>query len=101
MLANPETLNPAPQTSNPTTHTHTLNPQPSTLNQEYYEWLETTKVRQEDISMWITVLSPNPFPSSSSVLFSSPELSDTRVHEPQLRALLGTASHFCEEVVLK
>jgi len=27
-------------------------------------------------------------------------LSDTKVYEPQIRALLGTASHFCEVVVL-
>jgi len=36
---------------------------------------------------------------ASSSLLSSLELSDTKVHEPQIRALLGTASHFCEEVV--
>ena len=29
------------------------------------------------------------------------ELSDTKVYEPQMRALLGTASPFCEVVVLK
>jgi len=29
------------------------------------------------------------------------KLSDTRVYEPQIRARLGTASHFCEVVVLK
>jgi len=28
-------------------------------------------------------------------------LSDTTVYEPSIRALLGTASHFCEVVVLK
>jgi len=28
-------------------------------------------------------------------------LSDTRVYEPQIRALLGTAAHFCDVVVLK
>ena len=31
---------------------------------------------------------------------SSPELSDTKVYVPYMRALLGTASHFCEVVVL-
>ena len=36
-----------------------------------------------------------------SVLLSSLELSDAKVYEPQIRALLGTASHFCEAVVLK
>jgi len=39
--------------------------------------------------------------SSPSVLLSSLELSNTKVYEPQIRALLGTASHFCEVVVLK
>jgi len=39
--------------------------------------------------------------SSFSVLLSSLELSDTKVYEPQIRALLGTASHLCEVVVLK
>ena len=37
----------------------------------------------------------------SSSLLSSLELSDTKVYEPQIRALLGTASHFCKVVVLK
>ena len=31
---------------------------------------------------------------SSSLLLSSLELSDANVYEPQIRALLGTASHF-------
>ena len=39
--------------------------------------------------------------SSSSLLLSSLELSDTKVYEHQIRALLGTALHFCEAVVLK
>ena len=39
--------------------------------------------------------------SSSSLLLSSLKLSDTKVYEPQIRALLGTASHYCEVVVLK
>ena len=39
--------------------------------------------------------------SSSSLLLSSLELSDTRGYEPYIRALLGTASHFCEAIVLK
>ena len=39
--------------------------------------------------------------SSFSLLLSSLELSDTKVYEPQMRALLGTASHFCEVVDLK
>ena len=36
-----------------------------------------------------------------SLLLSSLELRDTKVYEPQIRALLGTASHFCQVVVLK
>jgi len=32
---------------------------------------------------------------------SSLELSDTKVYEPLIRVLLGTASHFCEVVVVK
>ena len=32
---------------------------------------------------------------------SNLKLGDTRVYEPQIRALLGTDSHFCEVVVLK
>ena len=33
---------------------------------------------------------------SSSLLLSSLELRDAKVYEPEMRALLGTASHFCE-----
>ena len=39
--------------------------------------------------------------SSSSALLSSLELSDTKKSEPYIRALLGTASQFCEVVVLQ
>ena len=35
------------------------------------------------------------------LLLSSLDLSDAKVYEPEIRALLGTASQFCEEVVLK
>jgi hypothetical protein len=38
---------------------------------------------------------------SSSLLLSSLEVSDTQVYAPEIRALLGTASHFCETFVLK
>jgi len=37
-------------------------------------------------------------PSSSSLLLSSLELRDTKVYEPEIRARLGTAAHFCEVV---
>ena len=37
----------------------------------------------------------------SSLLFSSLELSDAQVYEPQTRALPGTGSNCCEVVVLK
>jgi hypothetical protein len=36
----------------------------------------------------------------TSSLLSSLVLSDTKVYEPYIRALLGTASHLCEAVVL-
>ena len=39
--------------------------------------------------------------SPSSLLLPSPELSDTKVYEPWMRALLETASQFCGVVVLK
>ena len=39
--------------------------------------------------------------SSSSALLASLELSDTKVYEPYMRALFGTAAHFCTVVVLK
>jgi len=40
-------------------------------------------------------------PEPSSLLLSSLELNDTKVYEPSVRALLGTASHFCAGGVLK
>ena len=42
-----------------------------------------------------------PSSSSSSLLLSSQELSDTHVYESCIRARLGTASHSCEVVVLE
>ena len=36
--------------------------------------------------------------SPSSVLLSSLELYDTTIYEPEIRALLGTAPHFCSAV---
>ena len=39
--------------------------------------------------------------SSSSLLLSSLELSDATIYEPQIRALLETAPHFCQAVVLE
>ena len=36
---------------------------------------------------------------SSSLSLSSPELSDAPIHEPSIRVLLETASHFCEDQV--
>jgi len=38
---------------------------------------------------------------SSSLLLSSPELGDTKVYAPEIRALLGIASHFYEAVILQ
>ena len=37
----------------------------------------------------------------SSLLLSSLESSDTKVYEPEIRALLGTALHFFKVLVLK
>jgi len=37
--------------------------------------------------------------SSSSLLLSSLELSDTKIYEPEIRASLGTAAQICEGVV--
>ena len=82
------TLHPQPSTLHP--QPYTLNPQPCTLNPTP------------------STLNPNPQTPTqagsfflSSLLLSSPELSDTQVYEPYIRALFGTASHFCEVVVLK
>ena len=41
------------------------------------------------------------YSSSSSLLLSSLQMSDSRVYEPKVRALPGTASHFYEVVVLE
>ena len=38
---------------------------------------------------------------SSSVLLSNLESSDIKVYGPEIRALLGTASQFCEAVVVE
>jgi len=39
--------------------------------------------------------------ASSSLLLSSLELSDAQMYEPSIRAILGSAAHFCEAIVLK
>ena len=44
---------------------------------------------------------PTRYSSSSCSLLSSLDLCDMVVYEPQIRALLATASQFCEIVVLK
>ena len=41
------------------------------------------------------------YSGTSSLLLSSLELSDTKAHEPWIRALLGTAVHFRKVAVLK
>ena len=52
---------------------------------------------------WFSSNSPKvtPRPFLSSVLLSRLELSETQFYEPSIRALLGTASHYCEVVVLR
>ena len=41
------------------------------------------------------------FQASSLSLLSSLELSDTKIYEPSIRALLETAAHLCEVAVLE
>ena len=67
----------------------TLIPQPTTLNARPYTLNPVRASPTVGVS------------SSSSLLLSSLELSDATIHEPYIRALLGTASHFSEVVVLK
>ena len=43
----------------------------------------------------------SPVSSSSSLLLSSLELSDTKVYEPKIQALFGTALQFCDSPVSK
>jgi hypothetical protein len=76
-----KTLNP----SNPTPY------KPETLN--FYNWQAQTE------RMIPTFVRAGNF--SSSLLLSSLKLSDSKVDEPEMRSLLGTALHFCEVVVLK
>ena len=57
--------------------------------------------RQHSVLQEGLVLGCRCVPLFSSLLHSSLELSDTQVYEPQIRALLGTASHFCQVVFLK
>ena len=50
---------------------------------------------------WVLILGLVVRSFFSSSLLSSLELNDTRVYEPQIRALLDPASHFCEAGVLQ
>ena len=61
-------------------------------------WLIRNQAR-EDQEEQVPV--PTAKPYTSSLLLSRLELSDTHVYEPKIRALLGTAAHFCKVVVLK
>ena len=79
------TLNPQPSTLNP--QPSTLNPQPSTLHPQ-----AGSRACRHTCSG---------HRSSSSLLLSSLELSDTTIYEPSIRAFLGTASHSCSVIVLK
>jgi len=56
---------------------------------------------RQGLCVFSDVFPDSPRASSSSLFLSSLELSDAKVYEPQIRARLGTASHFCELVVLK
>ena len=104
----PYTLHPEPHTLHPTPYTlhptpYTLHPTPYTLHPrgaaggdraggeggEVGRGGESSLLSREAAAVQVLPLS-----------LSSLELSDTHVYEPQIRALLGTASHFCEVVVL-
>ena len=50
---------------------------------------------------WVTIDQGISLPTFIVLLLSSQELSDTNVYEPEIRALLGIAFHFCEMFVLK
>ena len=72
---------------------HTLNPAP------YIRCAEPLAAVRAVTSQYRMTNKPPPtksVPPSSSSLLSSLELSDTRVCEPRILALLGPASHFCE-----
>ena len=64
--------------------------------------MSTKKLRRSDQELGIfkDLYEMSLVTSSSSFLLSSLELSNTKVYEPQIRALLGTATHFCQAVVL-
>ena len=52
--------------------------------------------------LWMnSLVGGSPLPLLSSFLSSSLALSDINVYEPQMRAHLGTAAHFCKEFVRK
>jgi len=76
-----------PYTLHPTPYTLTLHPTPYTLHLTPYTCRRVGACAASR---------PRAASSSSALLLSSLELSDTQVYEPEIRALLGTASHFCE-----
>ena len=99
----PYTIHHTPCTLHPTPHnlhpSSSLRLTPSTLHQTLSPNATEFRARLRDIkaARWTDQVL-----FFFSVLLSSLELSDANVHEPQMRALLlGTASQFCEEVVLK
>ena len=61
----------------------------------------STKMWGSSASNDATASFPRSVFSLSSFLLSSLELSDTNVYEPSIRALLGTATHFCAVVVFE
>jgi len=90
-LSNP---NSEPDTRNPPSGTPYSEPEPETRNRNPKPQFSNTRgeAGEDQTASWC---------SPSSLLFSSLELIDTQVYEPETRALLGTASHFCQAVVLK
>ena len=55
----------------------------------------------EAMHVWMDGVTSPSCLSSSSLFLSSIEFKDSTIYEPEIRALLGTDSHFCEVVVLE
>ena len=70
-----------------------LNPQPSTRSPKLQPLIPTHKRARP------TTCTRSKNLPASSLLLSSLELSDTTVYESYIRALFGTASHFCEKLL--
>jgi len=77
-------------------------PFPGSLTSTFLRTWQVPGVRAVRVHRRLRKVLPQPlYPNllSSYLLLSRLELSDTRVYEPLVRALLGSDSHFCEVVV--